>query len=89
MVDQRTEKRRGCGVNGTAERELVKGIMAGEREPVNRAERRAWDRHKAADARRGRRAHARIERGIARYKGDPVRIRAAAERFYEERGIAA
>lgn len=61
-----------------ASKALIKGILSGDRQPMNRAERRVWDRFIKADARRGRRAHRReeirkaegrkrIERALASY----------------------
>lgn len=50
-----------------SKRDLLKKFMAGEMEPRNRAERRAWEQHQASEARRGRRARARVERALASY----------------------
>lgn len=62
-------------MNGTAKNELIKGILAGERLPLNREERRAWERYDRAYQRRGRRARARVQRGLWRHE---LRQRVAA-----------
>lgn len=55
-------------MNGTAKNDLIKGILAGERIPLNRAERRTWERYDRAYQRRGRRARARVARGLWRHE---------------------
>lgn len=62
-------------MNGTAKQDLIKGILAGDRVPLNRAERRAWEQYDRAYQRRGRRARARVQRGLWRHE---LRSRAAA-----------
>lgn len=48
-------------------RELLQKIMSGEVGPQNRAERRAWEQHEKREARRGRRAQARVQAALASY----------------------
>lgn len=62
-------------MNGTAKQDLIKGILAGTRVPLNREERRVWERYDKAYERRGRRARARVQRGLWRHE---LRERAAA-----------
>jgi len=54
-------------VNITAKQDLIKGILAGEREPLNRRERRVWEQHQRTEARRARRARARVEVALSRF----------------------
>lgn len=52
---------------GAAKKDLLKRVMAGEAIPQNRAERRVVALNEAREARRGRRARARVERALAAY----------------------
>lgn len=47
--------------------DLLRKVMAGEVEPSNRAERRAWAQHQRREARRARRARARVEAALSRF----------------------
>lgn len=72
-------------MNGTAKTDLIKGVLAGERVPLNREERRAWEQYDRAYQRRGRRARARVQRGLARHE---LRQRALGL-FAAARGVVA